>query len=251
MPAYAASGQMADTALPNGYVLRQSVALDPKQNGLQGFMQILEDARITPQMRKAMWGVAGRAPDMVLSKEELQGLGTTPLNAHLRLVGISGQVISDDVLEVPLAAIKTAFLYGTAFPTYLVTADYSIGMGSYAGPLTMLAEVRDGHLQYIQAVENENSGKDRIGLARTLKTEWRIVAARHGPGKEIEEIACRPNFDKPVSDNEEFSPDDFWIIYSTYRFDGTRWHVATRRVAGFWENEGPNSWPAQNLFPQE
>jgi hypothetical protein len=85
--------------------------------------------------------------------------------AYLRLVDGAGHVLNDEPLEVPLAAIKVAHLYGDRFPTYLVTADYSTGLGSYNGPATTFVEIRNGRFDYIRLPEAAGN-KDDASFSR-------------------------------------------------------------------------------------
>ncbi|MDP4212870.1 MAG: hypothetical protein Q8926_09610, partial [Bacteroidota bacterium] len=49
-----------------------------------------------------------------------------------------------------------------------------IGAGSYAGPRTMLIEIKDGKLQHVPAKDPEG-GKEGIELTQSLKNGWQIV----------------------------------------------------------------------------
>ena len=234
----------AAAVIPTGYSVHQSVDVDPTEAGIAGSLQILQDRRITPTLRKLMWGISNE-PDFVLSEDDVRQkqFAVEPLrHAHLRLVDLSGRVTVDEQFDVPLAEIKVAHLYGTSFPTYLVTLDYSIGMGSYAGPTTTFAEIRNGHLAFVHASETGGTRDTQLSLMRSLKADWRIVRGDKGNLNEILSVACRPDFRDP-------NRDDFIIIYSTFRFDGMRWHLSLRQQVGFWENEGENSWPDRGNFP--
>jgi len=228
----------APTKTPKGYTVFQSVRLDPAKTGVKGFLQVLQDDRVTPEYRDK-WGDTN-APDMVLGKHEplMLSIEKHPLkNGRLRLISPEGVVLAEETFEVPLARIETEFLYGTKFPTYLVQADYGIGMGSYAGPATEFLEIRKGKLHYIRAVGE----KDRLSLGDSLKNAWKLVRAINGVGKEIEFIQCHPNWSKPKSD-------EFVLVYATYRFDGKRWHRNSKQKAGYFDS-GEIDWPARIEFP--
>jgi len=227
-----------------GYSVYQSIALDPQESGTSGFLQILQDERVTPKYREA-WGVTNE-PQMALAENDplLKSIKLSPLrNGRVQLTSADGHVLADEPIDVPLGKIETEFLYGTKFPTYLVSIDEGIGMGSYAGPATMLAEVRDGKLQFVHLADKKEGQSDRIWLGRSLKNGWQIVGASDGVGKEIEQINCHPNFANPKwADTGEFV-----VTYSTYRFVGDQWHRVSREEIGFWENEG--DWPNRSQFP--
>jgi hypothetical protein len=226
------------TKTTKGYTVYQSVRLDPAKTGVKGFLQVLQDERVTPEYRDK-WGNTN-APDMILGKNEplLLSIKQHPLkNGRLRLISPEGRAIAEEPFEVPLARIETAFLYGTKFPTYLVEADYGIGMGPYAGPATMFLEIRKGKLHYIRAVGEKN----RLSLGYSLQNAWKLVPAKNGAGQEIEFIQCHPNWKKPKSD-------EFVVVYATYRFDGKSWHRKSRQEVGYFDS-GESDWPARIAFP--
>jgi hypothetical protein len=227
-----------------GYIVEQIVVLDSKLAGINGSLQVLQDARVTPHLRDILWGHGSLEPDMALSADELRQLGPTPLRkAHLRLIDSSGKMVRDEELEVPLAEINTAFFYGTAFPTYLIDMDYTTGLGSYRGITTRFAEIKEGRLQYIKAVEDK--GTEPLALTQSSKSAWRNVSLSQIIGKKIESVSCFPDLNNvKLGDTLPF-----YVEYSTYRFDGVRWHHVSRRKPRFWENDGPDSWPSQNHFP--
>jgi hypothetical protein len=103
----------AGPALPAGYAIHQSLALDPAANGIDGALQILEDSRITPALRADMWQETTDL-DLVLSEDDplRKALKKTPLRgAHLRLVDAAGKMIADRAFTVPLAALDRQQLH--------------------------------------------------------------------------------------------------------------------------------------------
>jgi len=226
------------------YAVYQSIPLNPTENGIEGSLQILQDKRVTPEYRKT-WGMSAN-PQSALGEDAplVQSIKARPLqDGHLRLVGVDGRKIVDEALEAPLGEVKEVFLYGTKFPTYLVSVDLGIGFGSYAGPATMLVEIRKGKLLHIQAAEHAGGERDRLWLGESGKSAWRIVPASSGKGKEIQQMQCHPNFANPNWEDTN----EFVVIYSTYRFTHGKWHRASREKIGFWENEG--EWPNRSEFP--
>ncbi|MGH7035818.1 MAG: hypothetical protein ACREFL_18965 [Stellaceae bacterium] len=234
---------------PHGYRIHQQVVLDADATGLSGKLQILEDDRIPPMLRREMWGKSYML-DMILDDSDpvRRQFEKAPMSlTHLRLADASGRVLHDETLEVPLAEIKVAYLYGNRFPTYLVTADYSTGLGSYNGPVTRFVEIRNGRFGYIRLAEAPGKD-DLLTLMRSLKTDWRILRSQHGKSATIQSVSCRPDF---ATEN------DFITTYSTYRFDGTRWHRSSRQSREFWESDAenflaparPSDWPEARLFP--
>jgi hypothetical protein len=238
----------ADIQAPAGYGVYQSIPISLKPSGNGAFLQILQDSRVTPPLRKALWGHGSLQPDMALSVEQLKFLQPLPLrSAHLRMIDANGRAISDETLDVSLAQIRVVFLYGNAKPAYQVELDDTTGMGSYRGIRSEFLEIRSGTLQQITAVEQPHGDViydalvAPLILEQAVKSHWRIVSD-HGGVKTIESVSCRP-----VSTDSD-AP-EFVVTYSTYRFNGSGWYRLKRETAGFWEYDGPESWPSRDKFP--
>jgi hypothetical protein len=126
---------LADPSAPAGYTIYQTIALDPAQSGISGSLQILQDDRVTPAYRD-IWG-SSTEPEIMLGEDDpfVKAVTKEPLkNGKLRLVDAQGQVLAEEEFRVPLAKIETEFLYGTKFPSYLVSIDYGRGYGPHSGP---------------------------------------------------------------------------------------------------------------------
>jgi len=151
--------------------------LTPVPHAQGWFVEILEDARITPDLHTEAWGtgqldgmceIGAGPPDFCASiaKEPLQ-------LAIVRLVGAPGSavafpggavqgaaglvVIDARGLEVGsyLADVSVEHLYVDERATFFVTVDRNIGMGSYTGPFTYPVEL-DG--QRLVGLPVENAG---------------------------------------------------------------------------------------------
>ncbi len=160
-------------------------------------------------------------------------------NAFLAVVGPRGKMADRADLERPDAKLETLRLRGDDHVTYPVTVDYSIGMGSYNGPLTFFVEVSAGKLRWVEAVDVKTGQSSRISLMRSLKTIWTLTDAPHGRHKEILQAACRPGFGS--------SEGGFLLSYTRYSFDGKRWIRYERTESGFSEFE--DGFPDRALFP--
>jgi hypothetical protein len=116
--------------LPTGYRLAQTLVT---QDG--SVLQVLEDQRISAQLHKDSWG-SGLDED---SFDEPGDLVDNPLlDAQVRLVSATGEVIAHEDLGYPLAQVKKAPLKGLPEPVYFLTIDQTAPMGSYSGPATQL-----------------------------------------------------------------------------------------------------------------
>lgn len=231
-----------EPAVPAGYAIHQSLPLDPATNGTDGSLQILEDGRISPKLRADMWGQTTDL-DLILAADDplRAAVAKSPLKAaHLRLVDATGKVLADQTLDVPLADLDRQPLHEGG-PTFLVTADHSIGIGSYAGLETRLLDVDHGTLA-------PEVLPGREALASSLKNAWKIADdptpgadGKPGTAKEIQVVACHPNYANPTwAEHQEFVVD-----LVTYRFAAGAWHDSTHSAVGFWESD--QDWPDE--FP--
>jgi hypothetical protein len=162
----------------------------------------------------------------------------TSCNARLDLEGNDNNRVENLPLERPIARIETVRLIGGRPDSFSLTVDYSSGAGSYSGPGTRFFDVVAGSIQWVQANDETTRKTGEIHVARTLKTEWRLVP--YGKNQDILEISCRPAFNDATDDT-------FAVTYSRYRFNGYDWTHYSRSETGFWENEG--DFPEEALFP--
>ncbi len=115
------------------------------------------------------------------------------------------------------------FLYpDRSKPTFILTRDYSMGMGSYNGPISYFWEVSSQGIRYILP----------HGLMTSLKTAWAIVPTNSA--SEILSKKCRPDFEKSGS-----GPMEFKIIHERFTFEEGSWQMRLREQTGFWESLSP------------
>ena len=232
-----------EAALPPGYALHRSLPLDKAANGTDGALQILEDSRITPALRGLMWQQTNDTDLILAARDPLRAaFAKKPLQpAHLRFVDGAGKVLADQPFDVPLADIEVQPLHDGA-PTFLVSTDHSVGMGSYAGLETTLAEIDQGKLVPVAL-------PGRPALVRSLKNGWKIVddkvpgaAPAAGVHKAIQVVACHPNYAKP----DWAVTGEFVVDLTTYRYAAGAWHDTVRSLVGYWESD--EDWP-DDQFP--
>ncbi len=227
---------LADVPSPpawDGFVRTQHVATGAADGSA---LVVLEDARLTPDLRRMMWGVA-EDPEFVLDQHDqrLAGFKTRPLRpARLLLVDAQGGVLQVRQLMELQAIVWPAPLLGLPAPGFMLTVDDSIGMGSYAGRVTTLL-LPSLHGLDPETAASADGARTPIELGDTLKTSWTIVPSGGGAGA-IELVACRPTG----------SAADFVTTYSTYRLAGDGWRVASRRQDGIWEDD---TFPSRAAFP--
>ena len=203
------------------YAVRKTIPLTQSQNGVTGRMELLTDTRIKLDMSDAATSDFSKA--------------------KLRLVSAAGAVLQEKTLERSRAYLEVSPpLYGnTARQTYLLTVDYSVGMGSYNGPVTFLVEVTNGAMRYVSV-----SGKP-IALMRSLKTDWKFAPIKSGGIKstDILEVSCRPS---ETAKSDANPNNDFTIFYRRYHWNN-QWTKREKTKSGFWEDDG--TFPPLALFP--
>jgi hypothetical protein len=231
------------------YKIAAQLPLALAEDHIEGRIQILEDARLTPALLEKLWGMGDidfdEDPQLIAFKAE-------PLrNAEVRLTTRAGTTTGAIKLERPLARLKSTQLYATPDRTFLITVDYSAGFGSYNGPITLLLEVRNGRLEWLKATEQTTGKKYQITLMQSLKTVWKIVPSTRAEGKEILLASCRPDWDSPtfkhINPSVKSTDRDFWLIYTRYFFNGTNWVEVERRRHGFADFE--EGLPSRSKFP--
>ena len=209
-------------------------------------VSILEDTRLTPDLARKLRGVS-TDPGFVLGDDDpvAKVFAMHPLRpAKLRQTDAAGRVVRDVILEAeaPLAWIEPQRLGDRAHPILLVTSDDSAGFGSYSGFGTRLYAFEGGRLSPVTAL-GATGRNEIISLAKTLKSDWRIVDARP-EHTVIHELLCRPDSAKEKPD----APEPFVLSFITYAYGGRIWRVAARKVPGFWESEG--EWSKAAKFPE-
>lgn len=242
----AAEPQRQGALAPKGYHIYQSVQIDPQVSGFDGFLQLLQDKRVEGPIREALWGAdefmwcykPSELKDFCASIEE-----KPLLPAILRLVRPDSSVEDSRTMERPLATMTMHHLYGSKKPTYFITVDYSTGMGAYPGPVTALAEVSSGRLQWLKALDARDGRQDEIALAESLKKAWKLAPNTLGTGQDILQIECWPAPSKPAEGDEV----EFEVYYTRVHFDGDRWLKFERRKPGHFFNE--SDFPRREEFP--
>ena len=217
-------------ALVQGYRVAQRL---PTADRAGTFLEILEDARITPELHKTLWQSAASADALP------EGVSHAPLlNAQVQLVSAADTVLASRKLDYPLAKLEAAPLHGLPASAWFLTIDETAPMGSYSGPATeMLVPAHSG----LEPARYESAQGEAapLVLARTGKADWKIVPPRSGAGatEEIEDVFCSP----------AVAANNFVTTYRTYRFVDGKWQAASRQLQGLWESD--RQFPARPDFP--
>jgi hypothetical protein len=138
------------------------------------------------------------------------------LQAIILIIDASLNVIYLEQLGREAARIDVVYLYeNKTKPTYVITRDYSVGMGSYNGPISYFFEITDKMVTYLF---------DKRGFMTSLKLAWCLADNRNK--KEI--------YHQRTSMNEF---EEFDITYERFYFNNNEWLTQKFVENGFWENE--------------
>lgn len=220
---------------PN-YVVTQRCTLRKSVNGIDGTLVLLLDQRLSKPIRKELWGKGDWtyvfSPDSTLFK---QFSALAPGKAKLKIRNDTGRVIAECYLRTPLARLEAWNPASNANQAFLVTEDYSAGLGSFSGLVTIILRISDGTFQNVKAIGAVSHKAEPIRLMKSLKSDWRIVN-RHETGGEILSISCHPE-----------NNGKFVVEYVRYVTEGNRWLKYEREAKGFWESGNP--FPSRSAFP--
>jgi len=222
------------TSVPENYTIYQRFPLTQTIHGISGTLQLLEDARLSDELRQQMWFVG----DISYSPEFVE----KPLLPKIvRLVNLTGQPVMSRTLERGLAKIAETSLYNeTNKPTYLLTVDYSVGWGGSNGPITFLVEVNGGNLEFLNAIDEKTGDVKPIRLVDALRWDWQIAPTINGTSKDILKVGSHYDFSYRGEDR-------FETRYIRFYFDGYTWKRLSRAEVGYWEQDRP--FPTIALFP--
>jgi hypothetical protein len=220
-------------------VIHQKLALTLKSDGIDGSLEVLRDGRLTASDIKAM-----QEHDPDAAPENAPRFKSDPLKpATLSLKSLDGRLVQSLTLEKPYASIE-AIEIAKGKRIILLTQDYSVGMGSYNGPITRILETTPRSMRWVRAHNAVTGKEDMISLMRSLKTAWNF--SRSGAATDILAVSCRP------SD----SMDKFKTTFSRYHHNGQGWILRTRSEGGLWEAEDGDqrlgyALPSLKKFPDE
>lgn len=237
------------------YTVHRHVFLNRRTHGVDGFLQLLQDVRLTEARRAALWGsgVGSEGSRFAIAETNtlLSVFREEPLvGSALRIVDRTGRVHAFRVWRsAGLAELREERLAPSGRPTYLLTLDESTGMGISSGPVTRLFEVDRGRIVWLAALDPETGRREPLAFASSRRSSWRIVPARGGRGKEILSVACRPNGGPSGTSAGPSGERPFLLSYQRYAFDGRQWVVRGSVRPGFREFVSPADFPDRDRFP--
>jgi hypothetical protein len=141
------------------------------------------------------------------------------LQALLLVVDSEKKVVYSEELGRESARLDRVFLYrDKAKPTFIITTDYSIGAGSYNGPISRLLEVTEKGIVYLLP--------DNTGLMNSLKAAWATVDGNGS--KDIIFKSCHPDYD---ANRIQMDRPTFWwfmVGFDLMVKRGRRLHILNR-----------------------
>jgi len=229
-------GASAQAAL----LLHQSLSLSEKMDGLDGFLEVLRDERLTPDDLKVL---QEHDPESNL----LDGprfKSSPPQVGVVQLKDRAGRILKTLSLEKTYGNLTTKDLRDGGKRVIFVTQDYSAGMGSYNGPISQVLEVSPTSMAWAEARKSGVGRAVKISLMQSLKTGWGYGPSTQAKGNDILKVSCRP------SDlaNGDIS---FKTTYSRFHRESKNWILTQKVENGCWENEGLDGrdLPDQKKFP--
>ncbi len=236
-----------------GLAVHQSVVILGQGTPGERRLSVLEDERITPDLRRLMWG-GPKDPRWLLAQTgigDVAGLkaslaATGWRRGLLRLTDHAGTVIAERRLDCELGQIAEPALPQGDGVVFGVGDDCSTGEGDFAGLVTRFLVPSPDHIRF-ETYQDEATGK-RLEL--TLVTANRIAwhASPRGTASLLHEVSSHPDFDDPrflaLKPGDPPPPDLPWVIeYLTYRWDGAADWIRAVRV------EHGRQWDADAAFP--
>lgn len=238
-------------APPQERIVFQGIPLRTASDGFEGRLEVFVDARFSLQHLERFHHDA-RLTQLLDAKLEYPEPFRTqePINAELQLRDVDGNLVDTAPLAKPVATLGKEKLYGSARETIMVKVDHGGIMGSYNGPITSLAEVVKGRISFLEAHDLASGKREPIRLSEFLKVGWKLVPASRGKGKVILLAVCQ--FDSERNKAEQRRAEDpppFAVEYSRFFFRKGEWVKVSRKVPGWFENEGDGTFPKRELFP--
>jgi hypothetical protein len=237
------------------YAVYRHLFLSRGIHGVDGFLQLLQDVRLTRTRRAALWGsgVGSAGSRFVIGENNvlLSVFRETPLaGSALRIIDREGHILEfREWPSVGLAELEEERLGPPGVPTYFLTLDESTGTGVSSGPVTRLFAVVDGRIAWLTAVDAETGRQESMAFVSSLRSAWRIVPARNGRGEEILSVVCRPGTGSSARPDDVSEARPFVLSFRRYAFDGRRWVMRESSSPGFREFASPADFPDRDLFP--
>ena len=214
----------------------RTLALDRSSFGVEGKIEVLKDKRLLDSDIKAFEEdpieVGSNFESLPKFKEK------QPKHAQLVFLNANNKVIQTIELEKAYASVNVLDL-GLNKKFVLVEQNYSIGWGSYNGPIAQILEVTPNEMKWVKAQNPADHQSDDIMLMKSLKRDWKIVQTK--TGKEILKVACNADSD---------SKEGFSTSYIRYQYTPNGWIKKMKVKPVEWWSENENDFPSLKNFPE-
>jgi hypothetical protein len=230
----------------DGYAIGTVAKLTHSTNGFDGYLQIMEDARLTPELRART----------VLFEDPLLALGTMgvgksdPLyrslkrrkirGAYIRIIdALNGVVLGRLTLDGPLGHISDKWILQNPL-VYAIDDDHPFHSHSNIGHTVRLITFREGKLRWMDYVDEATGNELQLKLITSATSAWNTIMAVPTRA-DLLAVTCTVNRgDIDVSD----------ALYSRYKLVEGVWHRSTRTETGCWKNRWDGSFPPDWKFPK-
>lgn len=208
----------------------QTIRLNKVADGFNGTLAMLSDSRLKKNIVDELWGKGDWT--VVLSDRDpihRSFLKLPPKPAKLVLSDAHGKVIAEMRLRTSLARVELH--PGGCRPGYLLSEDFSAGLGSYAGVKTVLISIVES--KFVKAKIATASGRrtqKTIELWKSLKSDWKL--------KGCDKIYSVTSWEKENS---------FLTEYSTYVRTKAGWTKRSATRKQIWESD--QGFPPESDFP--
>lgn len=209
--------------------------LDKRTHGIEGWVVLRTDSRITPAMaiplQDYQWFGFGEPPPV------RPPVTSAPLaDAELRLEDKAGREMVSMPLGSPFAALSAVPLLPDKGRAFVLEVSNG-GFGQFTGTLGRPFAVEAGRLSFLVAVGPSDAPAGDIVLTRAPRTGWLVLPAAAGRPGELLQATCLPGGG---------GADGFAEILTAWRWDGV-WRRHERRGRGYC-NWAPGL-PALSAFP--
>ncbi|MFI5253777.1 MAG: hypothetical protein ACHQQQ_15265 [Bacteroidota bacterium] len=209
------------------YRIANVVRLTVSQNGIDGELQLLLDKHLPKDIRD--WNPL----DDTIRHQP----------AILRILDSKGTLILIDSLERAVASFDSSNVIPDTPSWSSLMVNYSVGAGSYAGPVTSFIRVKKSKLEWLESINKSTGNSDTIKLTLSLKNNWRLIKTANRDTFNILSVKCSPH-SIPTSGDV-----DFEIIYGRYYPETGKWFYVERKEKGFLEFTADSGFPDESKFP--
>lgn len=234
----------------SGYTVYQTIFIDHGDlNGRR--LEILEDARITPGMRRVMWG-GSKAPLEIATSlgETVQDPSIAALfdpvirPAMLRLQDQAGNTLAMRHFDCPLAELNETPLPQGHTQVWAVGVDCHTSTGEYEGLVTRFFWIINDGFEWQRYTDPETPDPIELTLLNSPKIAWHLASRPRA--EDVEEVSGIPDL---TGLQPGQVPTRHLRDYVRYHFANGLWHRRERLVPGDWRQE--DGFPPDSAFPPE